>query len=457
MKPSIALSMIVRDAAELLPACLESARAIVDEMVIADTGSSDITAEIAKRLGARVFSIPWSDDFSAARNLALRQVRSDWVLILDADERLDPSASENVPALLSRQQADAYQVTIRNYVLRLNDRIWDRPALPNDSALPAATQYPAYVEHQNVRLFRNDPEIRFVGRVHESVGPKILSLGKTLGQANFVIHHFGLAASEQIRARKNALYRELGWQKIQEQPRDAQAHLELGILEMDNFANLEEARRLFALACELDRRFALAQFFLGVALSKLGQHEAALPCFGEAERLGLRTALVAEFSGDACYNAGQFSRAAEAYKTAARRAPSELLLESKLGLALVRSGRIGEGLQLQRGAIRRSSGHAEVHDRLILSLVSLDRIAEASDAAKAKLEQVPHPTPSDFLRAAALAAKAHGNKKEALEILSRGVEAHPEDKNLLMALQEVLEPGNDATPIVSVSIDKRFT
>jgi tetratricopeptide (TPR) repeat protein len=107
--------------------------------------------------------------------------------------------------------------------------------------------------------------------------------------------------------------------------------------------------------------------------------------------------------------------------------------------------------------MRRSSGHAEVHDRLILSLVSLDRIAEASDAAKAKLEQIPHPTPSDFLRAAALAAKAHGNKKEALEVLSRGVEAHPEDKHLLMALQEVLGPGNDATSIVSVSIDKRFT
>jgi glycosyltransferase involved in cell wall biosynthesis len=457
MKPSVALSMIVRDAGELLPACLESARAVADEMVIADTGSSDDTVDVATRLGARVFSIPWNNDFSAARNLALRQVRSDWVLILDADERLDPSAAENIPALLSRHQADAYQVTIRNYVLSLNDRIWDRPALPNNSALAAAAQYPAYVEHQNVRLFRNDPEIHFVGRVHESAGPRILKLGKTLAQANFLIHHFGLAASEETRARKNLLYRELGRQKIRERPRDAQAHLELGLLEMDNFANFEEARRLFARACELDRRFALAQFFLGVALSKLGQPEAALPCFGEAERLGLRTALVAEFSGDAWYNAGQFSRAAEAYKTAAHRAPSDPLLESKLGLALVRSGRIGEGLRLQRGAIRRSGGRAEVHDRLILSLVWLERIAEASDAAQAKLGQVSHPTPSDFLRAAALAAKAHGNKNGAVELLSRGVEAHPEDKNLFMALQELLGSENDAMPVVSVSPHKPFT
>jgi len=176
-----------------------------------------------------------------------------------------------------------------------------------------------------------------------------------------------------------------------------------------------------------------------------------------ADALALRTALVAEFSGDAWYNAGQFSRAAEAYKTASHRAPSDPLLESKLGLALVRSGRIGEGLRLQRGAIRRSGGRAEVHDRLILSLVWLERIAEASDAAQAKLGQVSHPTPSDFLRAAALAAKAHGNKNGAVELLSRGVEAHPEDKNLFMALQELLGSENDAMPVVSVSPHKPFT
>ena len=56
-----------------------------------------------------------------------------------------------------------YQVSIRNYVLSLEDRIWDRPAQPNDFRLPAAQAYPAYVDHENVRLFRRDPRIFFVG------------------------------------------------------------------------------------------------------------------------------------------------------------------------------------------------------------------------------------------------------------------------------------------------------
>src|SRR5262249_366871 len=161
------------------------------------------------------------------------------------DEQLDSAAVRQIPALLKKPGVAGYQVTIRNYVLSLRDRVWDRPAKPNDSGLAAARPYPAYVEHENVRLFRRDPEIRFVGRVHESVGPAILELGRKLGVARFLIHHFGLAVSEEVRAAKNRFYRDLGRQKLREMPSNAQAHLELGLVEMDNFANLEEAQRLF--------------------------------------------------------------------------------------------------------------------------------------------------------------------------------------------------------------------
>ncbi|HUI75243.1 MAG TPA: glycosyltransferase, partial [Candidatus Acidoferrum sp.] len=67
---SLALSMIVRDAAETLEACLASVRGVVNEMVLADTGSADGTIALAQRLGARVVSIPWTNDFAEARNRA---------------------------------------------------------------------------------------------------------------------------------------------------------------------------------------------------------------------------------------------------------------------------------------------------------------------------------------------------------------------------------------------------
>ena len=87
---TLALSMIVSNAEQQLALCLESVRGVVDELVIADTGSTDNTIELAHDLGAHVISIPWENDFARARNRALAEVRSDWVLSLDADERLDP-------------------------------------------------------------------------------------------------------------------------------------------------------------------------------------------------------------------------------------------------------------------------------------------------------------------------------------------------------------------------------
>jgi hypothetical protein len=82
----IALVMIVRDEARCLERCLVSALPWVDEMVVLDTGSGDATVAIARRLGARVASFAWCDDFAAARNAALALTDAPWRLVLDADE-----------------------------------------------------------------------------------------------------------------------------------------------------------------------------------------------------------------------------------------------------------------------------------------------------------------------------------------------------------------------------------
>ena len=75
LMPRVALSMIVRNEAATLRRCLESVRGVVDEMVIADTGSTDDTPAIARDYGARVVEVPWDNDFAAARNRALAGMR----------------------------------------------------------------------------------------------------------------------------------------------------------------------------------------------------------------------------------------------------------------------------------------------------------------------------------------------------------------------------------------------
>jgi tetratricopeptide (TPR) repeat protein len=84
----LAVAVVVRDAADALRETLDSVRAIADEVVVVDSGSSDETRNVARAFGARVRERVWSDDFSAARNAALRDVTSEWVLWLDAGESL---------------------------------------------------------------------------------------------------------------------------------------------------------------------------------------------------------------------------------------------------------------------------------------------------------------------------------------------------------------------------------
>src|ERR1700722_17833720 len=103
--PAISLCLIARNSARTLPACLESIRPWVDEMIVVDTGSDDETPDIARRLGGRVFEFPWCDDFSAARNESLRHARGRWLFWMDSDDTIDEANARGVPHLGCQQHA----------------------------------------------------------------------------------------------------------------------------------------------------------------------------------------------------------------------------------------------------------------------------------------------------------------------------------------------------------------
>ena len=113
--PTLSLCMIVRDEEAFLPRCLESVKNAVDEMIIVDTGSEDRTVEIAESYGAKVYRHPWRDSFSEARNYGLQFATGDWILQLDADERLE---QEDIPLLRRLIGSDRYNgilVAIYNF------------------------------------------------------------------------------------------------------------------------------------------------------------------------------------------------------------------------------------------------------------------------------------------------------------------------------------------------------
>ncbi|STD11906.1 SPBc2 prophage-derived glycosyltransferase SunS [Dermatophilus congolensis] len=91
---SVAAVIIARDEARCIQRCINSIKPFVDEVLVADTGSEDNTAELAQAAGARVIHVPWTNNFAAARNTALDAAAADWHVIIDADETIAAGGRE---------------------------------------------------------------------------------------------------------------------------------------------------------------------------------------------------------------------------------------------------------------------------------------------------------------------------------------------------------------------------
>ena len=94
--------MIVKNEEERLGDILSDIRNVVDEICIVDTGSSDGTIALAESFGARIERFPWCNDFSAARNHSLACAKSDYLLWLDADDRIDEGSVKALLKLKTR-------------------------------------------------------------------------------------------------------------------------------------------------------------------------------------------------------------------------------------------------------------------------------------------------------------------------------------------------------------------
>lgn len=150
IRQKVSLSLIVRNEEHNLAECLRPLCGLVDEIVVVDTGSTDRTKDIAQSFGARVVDFPWCDDFSAARNESLRNCTGNWVLWMDADDRLDDKNVIRLRAIINELSEKPHA-----YVMQV--------VSPADHSTESAS----VVSH--IRLFPNHPEVRWRGRVHEQI------------------------------------------------------------------------------------------------------------------------------------------------------------------------------------------------------------------------------------------------------------------------------------------------
>jgi glycosyltransferase involved in cell wall biosynthesis len=115
--PRAALSavLITRNAAGILESCLESV-AFADEIVVVDSASSDATAEIAARHGARVVHKEWLG-FGRQKQFAVEQAKHDWVLCLDPEERVSPELAASIEKALVAPASGVYRMARRSRFL----------------------------------------------------------------------------------------------------------------------------------------------------------------------------------------------------------------------------------------------------------------------------------------------------------------------------------------------------
>lgn len=216
---TVSVCMIVRNEEEIVPDFLAHAAGIADQMVVLDTGSTDRTPSLFQDAGAEVHTFSWQDDFAMARNESLRHATGDWILVLDADEFPDPGFTAEVTELTRRDDVGAATIE------RTNEQ---RNGIDRSAPL--------------LRMFRNDPEIRYRYRIHEDASESVAAMlrrtGRSLAHLRTPVRHVGYRPNVIAARNKEARDERLLRLALEDDPKDLYSRYKL--LELYRFHNRPE-------------------------------------------------------------------------------------------------------------------------------------------------------------------------------------------------------------------------
>ncbi|HHW01017.1 MAG TPA: glycosyltransferase [Clostridiaceae bacterium] len=228
----ISLCMIVKNEEENIINCLERALQVADEAIVVDTGSTDKTIELLKgKYGndsrVKILEEEWENDFSKARNKSLEYATGDWILILDADERIFCDR-EKLEAFLMNSNQPAYNIPIYN--------IYNKNSFVVSAAM--------------IRLYKNNNPI-YKGAIHEQLEIDGKSYaGEVIDKDICKIYHYGYSSSVFQKKDKSRRNMDIIKEEIQKDPEDPFNWYNKGVMEMIG-RNYEEALDDFIKSHEL--------------------------------------------------------------------------------------------------------------------------------------------------------------------------------------------------------------
>jgi tetratricopeptide (TPR) repeat protein len=367
----ISLCMIVKNEEDWIEGAVQSVRSIVDEVIIVDTGSTDSTPSRIAALADKALKLQWKDSFGDARNVSLAEAGEPWILVLDADERI---ASKDLPLLLEATKSNAaagYHLIQRNYVFANNVFGWTA----NQGDYEEGARYPGYVDNPLIRLFRNSPEIRFHGAVHEIIDPTRLSSEFKFASTPAVIHHYGKVRGEERVQAKQRFYLALGLKKIEEDPANAKAYFDLGI-QYQELGRHAEASACFDQSFQMSR-LPVSLLYWAISKKNLRQYDSAVELLGRALRLGLDSFELHLELGNVRLAQNEFVKACDEYAKCLQIQPNNPVAAFNQGLALRKMGDFQRAEKLYRKAVELDPAFREPALELAVLYLQANRSNEA--------------------------------------------------------------------------------
>jgi glycosyltransferase involved in cell wall biosynthesis len=337
----ISVCVICRNEEKNIERCLSSIKNIADEIIIVDTGSKDSTINIAKKFTDKIFNFKWGDDFSEARNFAIKNAEKEWILFIDADESISQKDGEKIKELTKKDDFLGFGLIQRNYTNNLGE--YGVVSTINDSYDESRNFY-GYVPRRIIRLFKKDSRIKFEGEVHENVGNSILRIGKNKKQnTDIVIHHFGSINADKEKTRR---YIEIEKKSIRDNFLD---YCKIGV-QLHSINENEEAEEYLKKSIEKNPSFAYPYTELGVIMIEKNDIEQAKKLLQKAESLQ-KNPMTFNYLGIVHGKNKEYAKSIEYFKKAIEMIPINADFHYNLGFAYLNAGKKEDAVREMKIAV----------------------------------------------------------------------------------------------------------
>jgi glycosyltransferase involved in cell wall biosynthesis len=364
----LSLCIIVKNEEENLPRCLNSVKNIVDEIILLDTGSSDNTIKIAQEYNAKIHHFKWNNDFSDARNESLKYATGEWIIILDADEELNPNIIQSLAETLQTSEVkNTLVINLLRYEVGANQSPYSLVS----------------------RLFRNHPKIKFNRPYHSLIDDsvtEILTKENHWQIINFpipAIFHYGYQTENIKKLDKFSRAKKTLETYLQKFPKDPYTCNKLGALYLQE-GNLKKALKLLKNGIDSHKADPITlyelYYHLGNAYTKNNEIDKAIKTYQNALRQPILEPLkIGAYNnlGGVLKNIGALNYAQQAYENMIHIAPDLAMGYYNLGMVLKDQRKYRESIQSYEQAIKLNPHNGYYYQNLGVVFLKTARIHEA--------------------------------------------------------------------------------